>query len=252
MIEIKSYRGAVLHRSDKETIKAAVEEAAASGADLSGASLHGANLRDADLGDANLHGANLRGADLGDTYLGGADLRDADLRDADLRGADLGGAYLGGADLGGADLGDAKILPNAEMLTGYARYRWFAVWTDGGLLLHYGCERLTVQDWRSKASALAIRHHPDQASEYEALTLALVAFVEAALPKPIPTETEELRRLKGGDANGHSDSGVPVDPSGCCCGRRGSVLSQEGRVPTDPMNSPLNPEVNPPPYAALR
>ena len=89
------------------------------------------------------------------------------------------------------------------------------------------------------------------AREVQRLT-ALVAFVEAALPKPISTETEELRRLKGGDANGHSDSGVPVDPSGCCCGRRGSVLSQEGRVPTDPMNSPLNPEVNPPPYAALR
>jgi len=212
MIEIKSYLGTVLHRSDQETLPATMEEAEASDADLLGANLRGADL----------HGANLRGADLGDAYLGGA------------------------------DLGCAKILPNAEMLTGYAHYRWFAVWTDGGLLLHYGCERLTVQDWRSKASALAIRHHPDHASEYEALTLALVAFVEAALPKPIPTETEELRRLKGGDANGHSDSGVPVDPSGCCCGRRGSVLSQEGRVPTDPMNSPLNPEVNPPPYAALR
>ena len=212
MIEIKSYLGTVLHRSDKETMKAAVEEAVARGADL---------------GTADLRGANLCGADL---------------RGANLRGANLRGAYLDGA----------KILLNAEILTGCARYRWFAVWTDGGLLLHYGCERLTIEVWRLKASALAIKHQPDQASEYEALTLALVAFVEAALPKPIPTETEELRRLKGGDANGHSDSGVPVDPSGCCCGRRGSVLSQEGRVPTDPMNSPLNPEVNPPPYAALR
>ena len=164
MIEIKSYLGAVLHRSDKETMKAAVEEAVARGADLRGA----------DLGTADLRGANLRGADL---------------RGANLRGANLRGAYLDGAYLDGAYLGGAEILLNAEILTGCARYRWFAVWTDGGLLLHYGCERLTIEDWRLKASALAIKHQPGQASKYEALTLAIVAFVEAALPKPIPTET---------------------------------------------------------------
>ena len=179
MIEIKSYLGAVLQRSDKETINAAMEEAVARGADLDGADLRDANLRGADLRGANLRGADLRGANLRGAYLDGANLRVANLRGADLRGAYLDGAYLDGA----------KILLNAEILTGCARYRWFAVWTDGGLLLHYGCERLTIEDWRLKASALAIKHQPDQASKYEALTLAIVAFVEAALPKPIPTET---------------------------------------------------------------
>jgi hypothetical protein len=34
--------------------------------------------------------------------------------------------------------------------------------------------------------------------------------------------------------------------------RSGSVLVQEGRVPADPMSSPLNPERDPAPFALLR
>ena len=165
MIEIKSYLGKVLHRSEKDTIGSAVAEAVAICADLSGADLSGA-------------------------YLSGADLSGAYLRGAYLGGADLSGANLGGANLGGADLGGAKILPNAEMLTGLARYSWFAVWTNAGCLLHYGCERHTVETWRVNAAALAVQHQPEKAAEYERLTLALVTFVEAALPPPIQAESK--------------------------------------------------------------
>ena len=81
--------------------------------------------------------------------------------------------------------------------------------------------------------------------------LDLLAQIDRLVEENIRLEAEN-RRLKGGDAHGHSDSAVPVDPVGSCGGRRGTVLTYEGRVPSDPMNSPLNPEVNPPPYAALR
>src|SRR5438876_996292 len=44
MVEIKSWLGEVLHRSEKETIKQALEEAVLRGADLSGADLSGAKI----------------------------------------------------------------------------------------------------------------------------------------------------------------------------------------------------------------
>ena len=79
MIEIKSRWDAnkVLYvAKDAADVRAALEEAVASG--------------------ANLRGAYLRGAYLGDAYLGDAYLGDAYLRYANLRGANLGGANLGG------------------------------------------------------------------------------------------------------------------------------------------------------------
>jgi len=78
-------------------VRAALEQAVASGANLRGANLRGANLRDANLSDANLRGANLRDANLSDAYL-----RDANLSDANLRGANLRGAYLRDANLSDA------------------------------------------------------------------------------------------------------------------------------------------------------
>ena len=69
----------------------------------------------------------------------------------------------------------------------------------------------------------------------------------------LKAENRELRsRLVAREVMPHDPRSVDAPRPGCGCGRRGPVLSQEGRVPTDPMNSPLNPEVNPPPYAALR
>ena len=57
MIEIKSVDGRVLYTSNKETIRAAVEEAVANGVSLMSANLMGANLVRADLEGANLRGA---------------------------------------------------------------------------------------------------------------------------------------------------------------------------------------------------
>ena len=161
MIEIKSFIGAVLHRSEKDTIKAALEEAVALRANLRRANLGGANLGGAYLGDANLGGANLGGA-----YLG-----DANLRGADLRGANLGGAYLG----------DATIIEGGHILTGHALgYSWWAAPTDKGVLLHYGYEQGTPAEWRENAKAWAERHESDRADQFERFTLALLAMVEVA------------------------------------------------------------------------
>jgi hypothetical protein len=68
--------GSVLFKSDKETIKEAVEERVDSGADLRGANLYGADLRE----------ANLYGADLREVNLYGADLREAELASAKFYG----------------------------------------------------------------------------------------------------------------------------------------------------------------------
>jgi hypothetical protein len=216
MIEIKSYMGAVLHRSEKDTIREALIEAVRARADLRGADLRGADLGGADLGGANLGGANLRGADLRGADLGGADLgganlrgadlwgadlggadlrganlgganlRGADLRDANLgganlMGADLGGANLWGADLWGADLRDAKIIEGGSMLTGCALgYFWWAAPTGKGVLLRYGCERGTPAEWRQNARAWADEHESSRADQFERFTLALAAMVETA------------------------------------------------------------------------
>src|SRR3990167_1238053 len=76
-IEIKTFGGAVLWESEKETIKEAVMESVSRGANLEGANLEGANLEGAYLEDANLEGANLEGANLGGAYLEGANLKGA-------------------------------------------------------------------------------------------------------------------------------------------------------------------------------
>jgi hypothetical protein len=125
VIEIKNrWNGRVLYTAENaQDVRAALEEAVASGAnlgdaDLGGANLGGADLRGANLGDADLGGANLGGADLGGAYLG-----DADLGGANLGGADLGGAYLRGAYLRGANLGGAIDSP-AHPLWAFRQDYW--------------------------------------------------------------------------------------------------------------------------------
>jgi hypothetical protein len=93
-----------LHRSEKETLKEAVEEAVAKGAYLSSANLSRADLSRADLSRANLSSANLSGADLSS-----ADLSRANLSRANLSGAYLSSAYLSSANLSGADLSSADL-----------------------------------------------------------------------------------------------------------------------------------------------
>jgi len=54
------------------------------------------------------------------------------------------------------------------------------------------------------------------------------------------------------DPKGGMPSDRPSVVAGSSGGRRRPLLNSEGRVPTDPMNSPLNPEREPAPFAAVR
>jgi len=77
-----------------------------------------------------------------------ADLRDAILRDADLRSADLRGAAIydgvAAAAVGECDGG----------------YYWHAVrLADGGCILQYGCDRASLEEWRSRGPEYGARHH---------------------------------------------------------------------------------------------
>jgi len=81
----------IIHESDMETVRKAVEEAVKKGVSLDGAYLRHADLRHADLRYAELRGADLRNANLRNADLSEADLRGADLRYAELRGASLSG-----------------------------------------------------------------------------------------------------------------------------------------------------------------
>jgi hypothetical protein len=136
-------------------------------ADLRGADLQCAFLRHADLNGACLRGADLSVADLRGAYLGGADLGGANLygarlHDADLRGADLNGALLWGAYLGGARVVEGSIVAHAAGLAG--GYRWHALALDGGeVVLQYGCDRATLDEWRTRGPEYGARHrHPPE------------------------------------------------------------------------------------------
>jgi hypothetical protein len=144
---------------------------------LAGADLRGANLRVTRLTRAILAGADLRGAGLRGAYLTWADLRGAGLEGADLRGAYLTGAYLTGAGLEGADLREAylagAILTGAKIAEGTilstsageaGGYRWSALrLEDGQTILRYGCERATLEEWRTRGPEYGARHnHPPE------------------------------------------------------------------------------------------
>jgi hypothetical protein len=128
MFRIESKSRQLLYEGKHETLREAVEAAAAAdklenanlahanleGAKLVGANLEGANLTRADLRDANLSGvdlssADLEGANLWGAYLKGANLEGANLAGAGLSAANLSAANLAGADLEGADLFDANL-----------------------------------------------------------------------------------------------------------------------------------------------
>ena len=94
-MEIKNrWNGEVIYKSEKTTMREALEEAIRKNADLSSANLWSANLRYADLRSANLRYADLWYANLGYANLGYANLGYADLRYANLGYANLGYANL--------------------------------------------------------------------------------------------------------------------------------------------------------------
>jgi hypothetical protein len=109
MTEIVDHVGKILHRSEKDTIKEALEEAVFQGAHLDDAQLDGAHLEGAQLDGAHLEGAWLQGVFLHGAHLEGAYLEGAQLFGAHLEGAWLQGAYLEGAHLGGTHLFGANF-----------------------------------------------------------------------------------------------------------------------------------------------
>jgi len=119
LIEIKHWKGNILHTIEADNLRAAVEALIRARANLSGANLSRAdfsranlsraNLSGADFSRANLYGANLSGADFSGANLSRANLSGADFSRANLSGADFSRANLSGANLYGADLSGADF-----------------------------------------------------------------------------------------------------------------------------------------------
>jgi uncharacterized protein YjbI with pentapeptide repeats len=101
---IRKLSDAFIYESEKDTRRAAVEEAVKRGVDLREADLTNSDFREADLSQGSFEGANfrksgLRGAKLRDVNFKNAILSETDLRGADLSGSDLNGTFLDGANL---------------------------------------------------------------------------------------------------------------------------------------------------------
>ena len=171
MIEIKSYTGTVLHRSEADTMRAAVEEAVAARANLAGAYLARANLA-----GANLAGPNLAGANLARASLAGANLAGADLAWANLAWANLAGATLIGAR---PVLMIGPIGSRAAYLTSYI--------TDAGVRVMAGCWTGTLAELAERVTS----EHGD--SNHGREYAAAIAMIEAhaAIWTPAAVETTE-------------------------------------------------------------
>jgi hypothetical protein len=92
----------------------------------------------------------------------GPSLSGANLSGADLRGADLSGANLSGADLRGANLSEGTVAASAAGAAGGYHWHTLAI-ADGGCILHYGCNRATLDVWRSRGPEYGARHqHPPE------------------------------------------------------------------------------------------
>jgi len=154
------------------------------GANLRGADLGSADLRSADLSNANLSNANLGSADLGSADLRGADLSNANLKGADLRCVNLRSANLRLADLKGADLSGAKrdiFVIDRVLCFGCCGYWWLAYTTTSGLIvLEYGCETHSVEEWQAKNEDLASQHKSDEKDRYTVLIASLLSHIAAA------------------------------------------------------------------------
>ena len=149
MIEIKTIRGAVLHRVEADTLY---------GANLCGATLSRADLCDANLCDADLCGAGLCGANLSRANLRYANLSRADLRDADLRYADLSDALIAdGVRLTGARpcVQIGPIGSRDGTLIGFR--------TDRGPYVRAGCWLGTLSDFLARVAEVHCdtRHRRD-------------------------------------------------------------------------------------------
>ena len=142
------------------------------GADLYGADLYRSNLIGADLYEANISGANLYGADLYEANISGANLYGADLREADLNGAKLNRANLSGAKLDGANLSGAD-LSGADLSEVSGINDWIKCIQIEEYPIAYtartiqiGCERHTLNEWRSFDDERIIRMDGKKALQF--------------------------------------------------------------------------------------
>ena len=207
MIEIKCRcSGRVLWSHNGDSIKIAVEAAAAAGANLDGAYLDGANLARAYLAGANLAGAYLAGANLAGAYLAGAYLAGANLAGAYLDGANLDRAYLGGANLAGANLAGAYLagayLAGANLAGAYldgsqiavgdrpiiqigplgSRAAYLIAWlTCAGIYIRAGCFWGTRDEFAARVKET--HGNGIQAQEYEAALALIDAHARLWMPK---------------------------------------------------------------------
>jgi hypothetical protein len=176
MIEIKSYTGTVLHRSEADTMRAAVEEAVAARANLAGAYLARADLTGAYLAVAYLAGANLAGANLAL----------ADLTRANLAGANLAGPNLAGANLALATLIGARPVLMIGPIGSRAAYLTSYI-TDAGVRVMAGCWTGTLAELAERVTS----EHGD--SNHGREYAAAIAMIEAhaAIWTPAAVETTE-------------------------------------------------------------
>ena len=145
-------------------------------ADLSGSDLSYSDLSRSDLSRSNLNGSNLLGSDLRDCNLSGSDLSGCDLRDSDLRGTILVGCDLHDCDLRGSDLRDSDLSDSGCRVWISDKYTAYTVPGENGRILHFGCERHTLDVWEEKVKELCERYEPVHAARYEAEIQALVAL----------------------------------------------------------------------------
>lgn len=162
------------------------------GADLSKAYLAFSNMRGTYLEDVNLRGADLRGADFYGAYLSGADLRGAD-----LRGADLSIVNLSGADLSGAKIAEGTILAWAVGEAG--GFNWHALRVGDGVILHYGCDRATLGEWRSRGPEYGKRYGYSEAHWEIGPAFAIVAAEALLKAEALGADVRSTRKSKEGE-----------------------------------------------------
>ena len=147
-----------------------------SGCNLRDSNLSGSNLVNCDLSYSALRGSNLSRSDLSCADLRGSNLSGSNLRDSDLRGTILVGCDLHDCDLRGSDLRDSDLSDSGCRVWISDKYTAYTVPGENGRILHFGCERHTLDVWEEKVKELCERYEPVHAARYEAEIQALVAL----------------------------------------------------------------------------
>jgi hypothetical protein len=136
-------------------------------ADLRSADLRYANLRYANLSYANLSSADLRYANLRYANLSYANLSSANLRYANLSYANLSYANLSSADLSYADRRDLRlcgVVGNMGVIRSIQLETYEITYTFE--VLQIGCERHTIEEWKTFNDERIIRMDGKEALKF--------------------------------------------------------------------------------------